>query len=295
MKLEETPGLSERERGSIRAYEEAHEAHAAAAMETMFGFPEETGGADGGGPGYSLGRAVAEIEGAYARLAEIAPAGRPGREGGVSYAELLSALRERGLGERDAVRPGEPGVPWGELPPARLLVFSCLDLMHYGFVARPGGALDHAPGHESCGLLYDVPEQMRAELGEDGVVGAHGDRHELEMRLWRVLERAADDSEGERREGLRGLGFDCGYDARVFYSSYADEPDYVGGFVDGCLERIREGEEGDEEERGEVTADHLEDLWREEGLSEEDKHEMVVEVLLSECEVSEGEGEMWRL
>lgn len=40
--------------------------------------------------------------------------------------ELLALLRGCGLGERDAVRPDEPPVPWAELPSARLLVFCCL-------------------------------------------------------------------------------------------------------------------------------------------------------------------------
>ena len=48
--------------------------------------------------------------------------------------ELLSLLRELRLGERDAVRPEDPPVPWDKLPEKKLLLFCCLDLMHYSSV-----------------------------------------------------------------------------------------------------------------------------------------------------------------
>lgn len=112
--------------------------------------------------------------------------------------------------------------------------------MHYGFLTA--GALDRAPGYSRKARLYDVPEGVRAAFGEEGIAGAHGDRHELEMRLWRLLERAADNSPEERRDKLRAMGYDGGHDLLVSISHYGDDPDYVEGFVEGCLERMRKEE-----------------------------------------------------
>lgn len=286
MDLEKTPGLTEAEREAVAAYEEAHFFHAGAAMDEALNASAAEEGAE------SLARAVARIEGAYSRLSELAPPGTPGGQGGMGHGELLALLREHGLGERDAVRPDEPPVPWAELPAARLLVFCCLGLMHYGFLT--GGALDRAPGYSRKARLYDMPEGVREALGEEGIAGAHGDRHELEMRLWRVLERAADDSPEERRDKLRAMGYDGGYDLLVFISRYGDDPDYVEGFVEGCLERIREEDDG-VTHPDDVTVEQIERSWREPGFTDEEKRELVLEPLLAECEVREDEGELWRL
>lgn len=287
MDLEKTPGLTEAERDAVAAYEEAHFHHAGAAMDAALNASGTEEGAEG------LARAVARIEGAYSRLSELAPPGAPGRQRGMGYGELLVLLRGRGLGERDAVRPEEPPVPWAELPAARLLVFCCLDLMHYGFLT--GGALNRAPGYSNKARLYDVPEGVREALGEEGIAGAHGDRHELQMRLWRVLERAIVDGPEERRDKLRAIGYDGGYDLLVFISRYGDDPDYVEGFVEGCLERIREEEADGETHPDEVTAEQIERSWREPGFTDEEKRELVLEPLLAECKVREDEGELWRL
>jgi hypothetical protein len=88
-------------------------------------------------------------------------------------------------------------------------------------------------------------------MSEEEIARAHGDRHELQIRVWWLLERAMDDSPEGRREKLRGTGYDCGYELCLFISRYGEDPDYVGGFVEGCLERIRE-----EEEEGLAHADH---------------------------------------
>jgi hypothetical protein len=135
----------------------------------------------------------------------------------------------------------------------------------------------------------------RSEMGEEGIAGAHGDRHELEMRLHRLLEQAVDDSPEERRRGLWAFGNDCGYDARLFISRYEDEPDYVEGFVEGCLERIAEEEDEGSTHPDDVTAEQLLGMWLDPGVTPEEKRELVLESLKAECEVREDEGNLWRL
>lgn len=115
------------------------------------------------------------------------------------------------------------------------------------------------------------------------------------MRLWRLLERATDDSPDRRREKLRGTGYDCGYELRLFISRYGEDPDYVGGFVEGCLERIREEEEEGLTHPDDVTAEQIERSWQEPGFTIGEKKELVLEPLLAECEVREDEGDLWRL
>lgn len=46
----------------------------------------------------------------------------------------------------------------------------------------------------------------------------------------------------ERRDKLRAMGYDGGHDLLVSISHYGDDPDYVEGFVEGCLERMRKEE-----------------------------------------------------
>lgn len=183
----------------------------------------------------------------------------------------------------------DPPMPWGELPEARLLAFCCLDLMHYSFLTS--GALDRAAGRSRKKRLYYVPEAVRSEFGEEGVAGVHGDRHELQMRLHRLLEQAVDDSLEERRRGLWAFG----NDACVFISRYEHESDYVEGFVDGCLERIAEEEDEGFTHPDDVTAEQLLGMWRDPGVPPEEKGESVLEALKAECEVREDEGNLWRL
>jgi hypothetical protein len=259
MHLEKTPGLTGAEQAAVAACEEAHLLHAAnvldAALDT--GSPEVE-------KGERVDRAVTRIEEAYSRLSELAPSGTPGRKDGVGYRSLLSLLRQLGLGERAVAKPDDPPVPWGTLPEARLLVFCCLDLMHYSFLTGP--ALDRVAGRSSKERLYDVPEAVRAEMGEEGIAGAHGDRNELEMRLHRLLERAVDDGLEERRSGMQHLGYDCGYEALVFFSCYEDDPDYIEGFVEGCLERVREEEEEGLTHPEDVPAEQFLGMWRDPGF-----------------------------
>jgi hypothetical protein len=211
----------------------------------------------------------------------------------MGYGELLSLLRRNELGERDIAKSDDPPVPWGVLPEARLLAFCCLDLMHYSFLT--GGALDHAAGRSRKKRLYDVPEALRAEMKEEEIAGAHGDRNELRWRLHELLERAVDDSPEERRRRLWAFGNDCGYDHLVFISRYEDEPDYIEGFIDGCLERMEEEEAADLTHPDDVTAEHLRNMWLNPGVSPDEKREMVLEPLKAECEVRENEGNFWRL
>ena len=39
-------------------------------------------------------------------------------------------------------------------------------------------------------------------------------------------------------EGRAAIGYDHGYDAQKFYLDLALDPNYIEGFVEGCLERI---------------------------------------------------------
>lgn len=286
--MEKTPGLTGAEQAAVAAYQEAHVLHAGSALDTLLnsGSSEEEK-AEG------AGRAVAQIEQAYSRLSELAPSSTPGREGAMGYGQLLSLLRGLGLGERAVAKLDDPPVPWGELPEARLLVFCCLDLMHYSFLT--GGALDHAAGRSRKQRLYDVPETVRAEMREEEIAGAHGDRNELEIRLHRLLEQAVDDSPVERRRSLQAFGYDCGYDALVFISRYEDDPDYVEGFVEGCLERVREEEEEGPTHPDDVTAEQFLGMWLDPGLPPEERRELVLESLKADCEVREDEGNLWRL
>lgn len=98
-----------------------------------------------------------------------------------------------------------------------------------------------------------------------------------------------------RRERLRGTGYDCGYELRLFISRYGENSDYLEGFVEGCLERIREEEDEGLAHPGDVTAEQLGRSWREPGFTREEKRELVLEPLLAECEVREDEGDLWRL
>ncbi len=77
------------------------------------------------------------------------------------------------------------------------------------------------------------------------------------------------------RSADRGnVGYDHGYDAEVFYLGLALDPEYVKGFVEGCLERI-----GEDDSDGEAF---LRALW------EEGESDMVLWVLKEEVEVRPG-------
>jgi hypothetical protein len=165
--------------------------------------------------------------------------------------------------------------------------------MHYYFLT--GNALDHTAGCCRKKRLYDMPETVRAEMSEEEIAGAHGDRNELRWRLHMLLERAADDSLEERRRRLWAFGNDCGYDHLVFISRYEDEPGYIEGFVEGCLERIAEEEDEDLTHPDDVTAEQIRGMWLDPGMPLEEKREMVLEPLKAECEVREDEGNLWRL
>ena len=288
MQLERTPGLTDAERDAVAAYEEAHRLHAAGAVGEFFNamvYGQEKG--------EGVDQAIKQVEEAHARLSELAPSVTPGREGGMGYGTLLSLLQRLEIGDRDVAKLTDPPIPWEKLPEARLLAFCCLDLMHYWFLTH--GALDRVEGRSNMPRLYDVPEGLRLEMSEEQIAGAHGDRSELQMRLHMLLDRAVDDSPDERRGRLEHFGYDCGYDFRVFISLYEDEPDYIEGFVEGCLERIREEEDEELAHPDDVTADQLLGIWQDPIMPLEDKREMVVECLKAECEVREDTGDFWRL
>lgn len=76
-------------------------------------------------------------------------------------------------------------------------------------------------------------------------------------------------------EGRGAEGYDHGYDSEVFYLGLALDPNYVEGFVEGCLERIGEDYPGDEA----TFRDLLED---------DAEKDTVLEILKAECEVRPG-------
>ncbi len=79
-------------------------------------------------------------------------------------------------------------------------------------------------------------------------------------------------------EGRATIGYDHGNDAAKFYRGLALDPEYIEGFVEGCLERV--GEDDPEDEA------LFRDLWEDEG-----ERETVLEILKAECEVLLGRPE----
>jgi hypothetical protein len=75
-------------------------------------------------------------------------------------------------------------------------------------------------------------------------------------------------------EGRAAIGYDHGYDARLFYLGLALDPHYVEGFVQGCMDRIGE----DSPEDGPT----LRDLW------EDGAEDNLLDILKGECEVRPG-------
>ena len=79
-------------------------------------------------------------------------------------------------------------------------------------------------------------------------------------------------------EGRAAIGYDHGYDAQKFYLGLALDPNYIEGFVEGCLERI-----GEDDAEGEGQ---LRDMWE-----DEPEKETVFDFLKAECEVLPGRPE----
>jgi hypothetical protein len=85
-------------------------------------------------------------------------------------------------------------------------------------------------------------------------------------------------SGGGGEEGFTGraaIGYDHGYDAKVFYLGLALDERYVEGWVEGCLERI--GEDDPDEEQ----------LFRD-LFENETQRKVVIESLQADCEVRVG-------
>jgi len=76
-------------------------------------------------------------------------------------------------------------------------------------------------------------------------------------------------------EGRAAIGYDQGYDIQKFYLGLALDPNYIEGFVEGCLERI-----GEDDAEGE---DLLRDMW-----ADDSEKEIVLNSLKAECEVLPG-------
>ena len=81
-------------------------------------------------------------------------------------------------------------------------------------------------------------------------------------------------------EGRAAIGYDHGYDAQKFYLGLALDPNYVEGFVEGCLERI-----GEDDAEGE---DLLRGMW-----DDDSEKETVLDILKAECEVLPGRSPQW--
>lgn len=78
-------------------------------------------------------------------------------------------------------------------------------------------------------------------------------------------------------EGREAIGYDHDYDGEVFYLGLALDPAYIGGFVEGCLERV-----GEDDPEGEGL---LRSEW------EEGDKDMVLDILKAECDVKVGRPE----
>ncbi len=76
-------------------------------------------------------------------------------------------------------------------------------------------------------------------------------------------------------EGRAAIGYDHGYDARVFYLGLALDPHYVEGFVEGSVDRIGE----DSPEDGAT----LRELW-EDGAEKD----TLLDILKGGCEIRPG-------
>ena len=89
--------------------------------------------------------------------------------------------------------------------------------------------------------------------------------------------------DGGGKEGFSGraaIGYDHGYDGEVFYLGLALDPNYIDGFVEGCLERIGEGYSEDEA--------MFRDLWE-----DESQRELVIESLKADCQIRPGRPPMY--
>lgn len=214
-----------------------------------------------------LGRRTAEVEGAYARVYEHAPA-KFHNDVVPPYAWVLTALRKK------------TDTDEGSLPSRWVLVHVLAELDYYFFKL--------AAGYER---VYDMPH-----LTEEERAAEHGLRRDLLLKLYDELEPAFDvslswppngyevDEQGKLVEveaelsGMAAIGFDYGYDARLFHEGHADDREYVRGFVEGCLERLVDQDKPEE-------ADLLGALWED---GDDEDRGYALRRLKEECEVREG-------
>ena len=251
------PGATDEER-SLRLFKDALMKRSMAVVPALL-FPESE---------EELRRRTAEVEHAYARVREHAPAQLKGGAAPASYAGVLVALRRKDE-EREKA-----------LPPRRVMVHMLANLDYYFF--------ELVLGYER---VHDMPY-----LTDEERAAEHGLRHDLFLKLYDELEPAFDVSlnwppngyevneDGElvkveaEFEGMAAIGYDYGYDAAIFHEGHAGDEEYVRGFVEGCLERLVDQDKPEE-------ADYLGNLW--ENGDEEDKRH-ALEMLKDGCEVREG-------
>lgn len=276
---EDLPQLSEKEKEAVRNYAGAHARHAGAAADLA---PESHRYVQSDPDNPAIAQAVEALVDAHLQLSQLSPEGVPGNDG-ESYESLLERFRELDLGSHDALSPHGKALPIYEIPSARQLLYAMFDLDLYLFLTRG----DSASGRGRP-ALFDLSPEVRAEMSEEQIAGAHGDRNELFVRLDRILTFMEDDSVQGRRSHMQGLGYECGQESATFFRCYETEPDYVEGFVRGCIDRLEE--EGFEEE-----ADNLTQIWDNPDLTSEEKTAVVIEPLLETCEVRDDEGDLWRL
>lgn len=194
------PGASDEER-SLRRFKDALMKRSMAVVPALLSPESEE----------ELRCRTAEVEHAYARVREHAPAEFKGGAAPV-HAEVLVALRRK-EGEREKA-----------LPSRRVLVHMLANLDYYFF--------ELASGHEH---VHDMPY-----LTDEERAAEHGLRHDLFLKLYDELELAFDvslnwppngyevDEDGElvkveaEFEGMAAIGYDYGYDAAIFHEGHAD-------------------------------------------------------------------------
>lgn len=283
MDWQKIPGLSQTEQAALAEHHEAHLIHSTRVLGAAYPGLYET--REPGAAAERLARSLERMSTAYDVLSALASGDTPGRAEGQGYGELLATLARLGVGDRDGKLADDPEVPWHALPAPRLLLYCLLDLDEYFYLTR------RAPSSPQLPRLHDLGEGVRSSMSEEEIAAGHGERHELLIRLYRLLDLLGSEDGASRKQRMYGLGYECGYDGGVFYTRYEHDQDYLDGFVEAALELI--GEEGCEEDR--ELAAYMSGLWNDPAAPEAEKHENVVEILKFDYRVAADEGELWRL
>ncbi|MGB3683159.1 MAG: hypothetical protein WA990_11815 [Rubrobacteraceae bacterium] len=208
---------------------------------------------------------AAAVEKAYARVREHAPNHRSS-DAGVDFEELFHSLQSR----RQHALPPRPTL---------VRVLASLEYRFFWVACSSGRAwatlmaLADYERTTQTGLEQELLAALYRELGpafDVSLCWPPGDCDASEAgELVEELE--------DRLASLMAVGYRCGREALVFYQGHADKEAYVGGFVEGCLERI--GERAPEE------ACFLRDSWDNGGC---EGSEVLLNLLKEECEIRPG-------